>query len=171
MKEGKKVCCFFGHRKIEETEDLKNRLYEIAENLILNEDVDTFLFGSKSDFDYLCRKVVAELKKKHKHIKRVYVRAEFPYINKDYEEFLLENFEETYYSEKILNAGKAVYAERNREMIDKSDICIVYYKESYAPSRRKNSKKDLFDYQPKSGTRIAYDYASEKNKKIINVAI
>ena len=43
-----KTCCFFGHRKINETEELKNRLYEIIENLIVNEKVDTFLFGSKS---------------------------------------------------------------------------------------------------------------------------
>ena len=32
-----KTCCFFGHRKIDETEELKNRLYEIVENLIVNE--------------------------------------------------------------------------------------------------------------------------------------
>ena len=32
-----KTCCFFGHRKIDETEELKYRLYEIIENLIENE--------------------------------------------------------------------------------------------------------------------------------------
>ena len=35
-----KTCCFFGHRKIEETEKLKNNLCEIIENLIVNEKVD-----------------------------------------------------------------------------------------------------------------------------------
>ena len=67
-----KTCCFFGHRKIDETEELKNNLYEIIENLIVNEKVDTFLFGSKSQFDDLCHKIVTDLKEKYPHIKRIY---------------------------------------------------------------------------------------------------
>ena len=35
-----KTCCFFGHRKIDETEDLKTNLFGIIENLIANEKVD-----------------------------------------------------------------------------------------------------------------------------------
>lgn len=169
MDERKKTCCFFGHRKIEERDTLKIRLYEIIENLIINENADTFLFGSKSEFDSLCCEVVAILKEKYSYIKRVYVRAEYPIISDDYEKHLLQSYEETYFPQKAINAGKAVYVERNCEMIDKSDICIVYYKDSYTPPRRKNSKRDLIDYQPKSGTGIAYQYAVRKKKKIINV--
>ena len=66
------------------------------------------------------------------------------------------------------NAGRASYVERNQEMINKSDFCIVYYDENYAPPKRKNSRRDLTDYQPKSGTKIAYDYAVKKKKIIIN---
>ena len=66
-------------------------------------------------------------------------------------------------------AGKASYVERNQEMINKSDYCIVYYDENYLPPRRKNSRRDLTDYQPKSGTAVAYDYAMKKNRVIINV--
>ena len=43
-----KSCCFFGHRKIDETEELKNNLRGIIENLIVNVKIDTFFFGSKS---------------------------------------------------------------------------------------------------------------------------
>ena len=43
------------------------------------------------------------------------------------------------------------------------------YDENYAPPRRRNSRRDLTDYQPKSGTRLAYDYAVKKGKEIINV--
>lgn len=169
MNTSKKTCCFFGHRKIEEREILKKRLYEIVENLIVNENADTFLFGSKSEFDSLCCDVVAILKERYTHIKRIYVRAEYPKISEDYEKYLLKSYEETYFPKKAINAGKAVYVERNCEMIDKSDVCIVYYKDGYEPPRRKNSKKDLIDYQPKSGTEIAYQYAIRKKKKIINV--
>ena len=79
-------------------------------------------------------------------------------------------YEETYFPKRALNAGKSVYVERNFEMIENSDICIVYYTDGYLPPRRKNSKKDLFDYQPKSGTEIAYKYSMSKKKIIINIA-
>lgn len=164
-----KTCCFFGHRKISETNNLKTKLYEVIENLILYDDVNIFLFGSKSQFDTLCREIVSDLKQKHTHIKRIYVRAEYPDINDEYEKYLLEDFEETYYPPKIRNAGKAVYIERNCEMIDKSDICVVYFKNAYLPPKRKNSKNNLFDYQPTSGTSLAYQYAVRKKKKIINI--
>lgn len=169
MNEERKTCCFFGHRKIAEADSLKIKIYEVMENLILHNNVDTFLMGSKSDFDRLCRKIVSELKEKYTYIKRIYIRAEYPDINEDYENYLLESCEETYYPDRVRNAGKAVYVERKCEMIDKSDYCIVYFKDSYLPPRRKNSRRDLFDYQPKSGTGIAYKYAVQKKQEIINV--
>ena len=87
----------------------------------------------------------------------------------DPNEYLLESYEDTYYPEKMIDAGKAAYVERNYEMIDTSSYCICYYDENYAPPRRKNSRRDLFDYQPKSGTRMAFDYANKRNLMIYNV--
>ena len=55
-------------------------------------------------------------------------------------------------------------------MIDDSDFCVFYYNEKYQPQRRKESKRSIRTYQPKSGTKIAYDYAKRKNKKIINIS-
>ena len=164
-----KSCSFFGHRKIEETEELKSRLRSVIVNLIEKEGVSIFLFGSKSEFDSLCLKNVTELKQKYPYIKRIYVRAEFPYIDDDYKKYLLKSYDDTYYPLSATGAGKAVYVERNCEMIDKSRFCVIYYDESYLPPRRKNSKYDLIDYQPKSGTKIAYDYAVKKKKEIINL--
>ena len=160
--------CFFGHRKIDETEELKNNLRGIIENLIVNEKVDTFFFGSKSQFDDLCHKIVTELKEKYPHLKRIYVRSAFQHIPDWYEDSLLQHYEDTYFPEHMENAGIASYVERNQEMINKSDFCIVYYDENYAPPKRKNSRRDLTDYQPRSGTKIAYDYAVKKKKIIIN---
>ena len=160
------TCCFFGHRKIDETGELKNNLYEIIENLIVNEKVDTFLFGSKSQFDDLCHKIVSELKEKHPYIKRIYVRSAFQHIPDWYEESLLKHYEGTYFPEHMENAGRASYVERNQVMINHGKFCVVYYDKNYLPPRRKNSKRDLFDYQLQSGTAVAYDYAV-KNKKII----
>ena len=155
MKEN--TCCFFGHRKINQTDALKSNLYEIIEKLITKQNVDTFLFGSKSQFNDLCLELVTDLKEKHPHIKRIYVRAEYPYINDDYKKYLLEKYEDTYFPERALNSGRAVYVERNFEMIDKSRFCIVYYDEQIAPTKRK------------SGTKIALDYALKQECQIINV--
>ena len=146
------TCCFFGHRTINETVELRQSLINIIEKLITNEKVDTFLFGSKSQFDSLCLELVTKLKQKYPHIKRIYVRAEFPYINDDYLNYLLESYDDTYYPEKIVGAGRAVYVERNCEMIDKSRYCVVYY------------DRPLYR---KSGTAIALDYAIKHGRKII----
>lgn len=169
MEEEKKTCCFFGHRKIADTEQLRERLYKIIEDLIIYSNVNIFLFGSKSEFDRLCREVVAELKEKHPHIHRIYIRAEFPYIDDNYEKYLLQTCDETYYSACAVNGGKAVYIERNREMINRSKFCVVYYDEKYLPPRRKNSRRGLLDYQPKSGTKLAYDYALKRGCVIKNL--
>lgn len=166
----KKTCCVFGHRKIAEKEKLEKRLAEIFENLIVNENVDTFLLGSRSQFDDLCCEVLAIKKEKYPHIQRVYVRGEFPYISERYENYLLEKCERTYFPERAINAGRFVYVERNYEMIDNADICVVYFKDDYLPPKRKYSRRDLLSYQPKSGTGIAYKYAVRKKREIINLA-
>ncbi|MBQ4116120.1 MAG: DUF1273 family protein [Clostridia bacterium] len=149
------TCCFFGHRNISETDELKTKLTKAIERLIVEKNVDTFLFGSKSRFDSLCLEIVTQIKEKFPHIKRIYVRAEFPYISDIYKSYLLTFYDETYYPEKIKNAGRAAYVERNYEMINRSRFCIVYYDELYTPSSRK------------SGTKIALEYAIKKSKDII----
>ncbi len=164
-----KTCCFFGHRKINKTDKLKDKVYEVVENLITQQKVDRFLFGSKSEFDKLCLSVVTELKEKYPHIRRVYVRAEYPYINDDYRAYLLQSYEDTYYPERAVGAGKAVYVVRNYEMIDNSGFCVVYYDENYIPAKRKNNCRDLTDSPRSSGTKIAYEYAKSKQKNIIKL--
>lgn len=148
------TCCVFGHRSINETQDLRTKIIDVIEKLITDENVDTFLFGSKSRFNSLCLELVTKMKEKYPHIKRVYVRAEFPVINDDYKTYLMNFYEDTYYPEKIKGSGRAAYVERNYEMINKSKYCIVYYNEANAPTTRK------------SGTRIALDYAIKHERKI-----
>ena len=56
------TCCFFGHRKIISDDKLVNDITSSIENLIMNHHVDTFLFGSKSQFDRYATKLSASLK-------------------------------------------------------------------------------------------------------------
>lgn len=147
----KNVCCFIGHRTIIETDEMKKRLLNEIEMLITDKKVDTFLFGSKSQFDSLCLEFVTNLKEKYPHIMRIYIRAEYPVISEDFKKYLLKSYDETYFPEKIIGAGKASYVKRNYEMIDKSNYCIFYY----------------MQLNRKSGTKIALDYAIKREKKII----
>ena len=164
-----KSCCFIGHRTVKDKEIIEKRLIEKVAALI-KEDVDTFYFGSHSRFDDLAWEVVSELKKEYQYIKRIYVRSSYAYIDDSYKNYLLESYEDTYMPEGVENAGAASYVERNQAMINASDICVFYYDENYMPARRKQAKRALSDYQPKSGTKIAFEYATKKGKKIINVA-
>ena len=153
------TCCFIGHRKLfDNIEILKSTLYQIIEKLVVEQKVDTFLFGSKSQFNTICHQVVTKIKEKYPHIKRVYVRAEYQYIDEEYKNFILQDYEDTYYPEKIRSSGRAAYVERNYEMINDSQICVMYYDRLVAPITRK------------SGTKIAFEYATKRGKKIINVA-
>lgn len=88
------VCCFLGHRKIDKTPELTHILTQITDDLKVKEKVNMFLFGCNSEFDDLCYDTVTNLMDKYPHIKRVYVRAKFPYISDEYKYHLSERFED-----------------------------------------------------------------------------
>ena len=183
-----KACSFFGHRDTPQTDELKQQVRETVEGLIVEEGVDTFLFGSRSNFDELCHIVVSELKEKYPYIRRIAYLCKHETAClvgagtsltkriKDItgrDELVLE-YEEIEKPDRVMSAGKAAYLERNQEMIDISDFCVFYYNPNYHPTQRKSSRKSLCDYQSKSGTRIAFEYAYKKNNgqkggKVINV--
>lgn len=178
-----KTCCFLGHRKIDETEELKSRLKSIITYLIEDEKVEVFLFGSRSDFNSLCHAIVTELKEKYPHIqRRAYTcRSETCTLEKEraYWEEIYSHFEKRPVTllgveEEIEHrtkwtSGRAQYVERNQAMIDDSDFCLFYYDEIYKPPLRKQYRSALSMYQPKSGTKLAYDYANQRKKEIINL--
>ena len=151
---------FIGHRKIKETEELKARLTEIVTNLIECKGADIFYFGSKSMFDILCHGIVSEIKERYPHVKRIYVRSMYEYIDKSYEEYLLSFYEETFIPDKVIGAGYRAYVMRNQVMIDKSDVLVTYFDKSYCGRLRRNS-----------GTKVAVEYALKKKKRIINLFI
>ena len=157
-----KACSFFGHRDTPQTDELKQKVRETVERLIVEEGVDTFLFGSRSKFDDLCLLIVTELKGKYPNIKRIYVRSQYPYIDKQYKDYLLKSYDDTIIPNRVKNAGKASYVERNQEMINVSSFCVFYYNPCYLPPKRKHSKSDISEYQPKSGTQLAWDYAYQR---------
>jgi len=84
-------------------------------------------------------------------------------------QFLLDGYEDSICPDGVAAAGKAAYVERNQAMIRASDFCVFYYNNEYLPASRKESKKAITSYQPKSGTGLAFDYAKAHGKTIINL--
>lgn len=161
--------CFIGHRKIENEKKLTEKIYEVVHDLI-QKGADTFLFGSRSEFDAVCRKVVTQLRKSYPFMKRIYVRAEYPDIDLSYRIYILKFFEDTYFPDTLLRAGRSVYIKRNQAMIDDSDVCIFYYNGEYSPPPARQKRQTLIcDEKRKSGTAMAYTYAKKKKKRIINL--
>ncbi len=148
---------FIGHRKIKITEKLKGRVEDTVTALI-EEGADTFLFGSRSQFDDLCYEVVTEIKKGYPNIRRIFVRAEYEYIDDMYRSYLLTMYEDTFYPEAVRGAGALSYIKRNQVIVDMSDAVVVYCDMNYSPSKHS-----------KSGTIIATNYAQRKHKQIINL--
>ena len=171
-----KVCCFIGHRKIEKSIELKQRVEEIVNDLIENKGVSIFLFGSRSEFDDLCHAIVTELQKYNPQIKRIMYtcRSEYACMKEDKEEkeriarevtkrdIKYKDYDGSMMSDRLWLAGKASYVERNQDMINASDYCVFYYNENYQPPKRRQSKRDVSEYQPKSGTKLAFEYACQK---------
>ena len=56
-----KSCSFFGHRNAKLSNQELKYLEKTIEKLILEKNVVHFLFGSRSNFVYICHKIVTEL--------------------------------------------------------------------------------------------------------------
>ena len=57
------IVSFIGHRKLQLDNSFRKQLKELLLSLIDDRNADTFLFGSRSDFNSLCLEVVTELQK------------------------------------------------------------------------------------------------------------
>ena len=153
-----KVCCIIGHRDFEKNKESELKLKNIVTDLIEKENVDVFLFGSKSKFIDFCYDIVTECKKIYSNLKRILVRAEYPIISNDYYEYLKNFHEDSYFYNEKLISNKFSYIRRNQVMIDKSEFCIFYFNEKHLPKSK-----------TQSGTKLAYNYAIKKGKKVINL--
>ena len=159
------------------------RYKKTIKELINNESVTYFLFGSRSDFDSVCHDVVTELQEIYPNIKRVAYtcRHEAVTMKEDKAEeeriwsnilkrpVLIRDYDAEYEHPTKYTSGKANYMERNQAMINDSNFFVFYFDDTYKPPRRKYGKSYLTDYQPKSGTAVAYAYAVQKKKTVYNL--
>ena len=160
-----KACSFFGHRDTPQTDELKQKVRETVERLIVEEDVDTFLFGSRSKFDELCHMVVTELKEKYPHIQRIaylckhesgcLVGAGMEQKRRIKEltgrDVYVPEYEEIKKSDRVNSAGRAAYVERNQWVIDESNVVVIFI--------RLGSLNN--------GTKIAFEHAKKKGIEVL----
>ena len=99
----------------------------------------------------------------------IHYRTDYPDADAYTMQFLLDGYEDSICPDGVAAAGKAAYVERNQAMIQASDFCVFYFNNEYLPASRKESKKAITSYQPKSGTGVAFDYAKAHGRTIINL--
>ena len=126
-------------------------------------------YAASAIFNTLCYEVASELKEGYPKICRIHYRTDHPDADAYTMQFLLDGYEDSICPDGVAAAGKAAYVERNQAMIQASDFCVFYFNDEYLPESRKESKKAITSYQPKSGTRLAFDYAKANGKTIINL--
>ena len=76
MDKKQNTCCFFGHREV--THNIRPKLIEIIEKLIVDEGVTDFYVGHQGQFDSMVYSVLKELKAKFPHIRYTVVLAYMP---------------------------------------------------------------------------------------------
>lgn len=154
MKE-KLTVSLFGHRIIDDSQTVEQKLYELLRIIISRGDRDVeFLVGRNGDFDLIATSVIRRLKKEI-NSENVFLTLVLPYETAELRNNT-EAFENYYDSIEISEASadknfKYAITARNRDMIDRSDTVVVYVKNQ------------------SGGAYQSLRYAEKNDKRIINL--
>ena len=143
----------FGHRTVEDYLTVESKLYELLRIIMKqgNREIE-FLVGRNGDFDLMAASVIRKLKKETGN-ENVFLTLVLPYETAE----LRNNTEafESYYDSIEINEATRSYkyaiVARNRGMIDRADLVVVYVKNE------------------SGGAYQALKYAEKNEKRIINL--
>ena len=118
--QNERTCCFFEHREV--THDIRQKLTETIENLIISEKVDNFYVGNQGQFDSMVYSVLKELKANYPHIRYTVVLAYIP------DEYIKEVYgEDTLFPDGLESVPKKfAISKRNDWMIQQSGNEVYY---------------------------------------------
>ena len=145
----------FGHRIIEDYQAVGAKLYELVRIVMQNGSREIeFLVGRNGDFDLMVASVIRKLKKETGN-DNVFLTLVLPYETAELRNNT-ESFESYYDSIEICEASanqnfKYAIVARNRDMIDRSDMVVVYVKNE------------------SGGAYQSLKYAEKNQKRIINL--
>lgn len=124
-----KACCGLGHREV--FVNISDKINS-AVRMAAEQGCEIFYTGAMGDFDNLFSAAVRKAKKTYPHIKLVCVK---PYFTQELNEN--KNYYTAMYDDVIIPAEivgihyKAAIKERNRWMIQRSDIVLIYIVRDY----------------------------------------
>lgn len=145
----------FGHRTIEDYNAVESKLYELLRIIMQNGNREIeFLVGRNGDFDLMAASVIRKLKKETGS-ENAFLSLVLPYQTAELRNNV-ESFESYYDSIEICEESadcnfKYAIVARNRDMIDRSDMVVVYVKNE------------------SGGAYQALKYAEKNQKRIINL--
>ena len=144
----------FGHRIIEDYQFVESKLYELLRIAIQKGVEVEFLVGRNGDFDLMASSVIRKLKKETGN-DNIFLTLVLPYETAELRNNT-ESFESYYDSIEICEGSadcnfKYAIVARNRDMIDRSDMVVVYVKNEFG------------------GAYQALKYAEKNQKRIINL--
>ncbi len=154
MKE-KLTVSLFGHRIIEDYQTVESKIYELLRIIMQkgNREIE-FLVGRNGDFDLMVASLIRKLKKEINN-ENVFLTLVLPYETAELRNNT-ESFESYYDSIEIYEASanqnfKYAIVARNRDMVDRSDMVVVYVKNE------------------SGGAYQALKYAEKNQKRVINL--
>ena len=150
--------CFTGHRDVKKYDDVYNRTINAVE-ILINKGSLCFYVGGALGFDMLATNVIINLKSKYPQIKLILLlpfkepwKVEKNWTDNDIIDYnaILKKADKIIFINDYYKRG--CYYERNRFLIDNSNVCIAY-------QRRKSG-----------GTAYTVDYAQKHQVSVINLA-
>ena len=147
-----KRCCFCGHSNIWDS-GVKDRIKNIAEDLIVHHHIKEFWVGNYGSSDSYASSVIKELKKKYTHIELDLI---IPYITNpinEYKEEYYKNYDNILIADIPENTPKRFHIiKANEYMVNNSAYLICYIEWSWGGEIR------------------TFEYAKRRNLQIFNVA-
>ena len=146
---------FFGHREVDNSFKIEERLEEEIYRLLQEHEYVDFLVGRDGEFDQLASSAVLRVRKRYRDdnssliLVLPYARAEYLNNEESYHNYYSE-VEISYEASKA--HPKAAIQIRNREMVDRADLVICYIEHE------------------KGGAWQTVDYAMKQGKTVINLA-
>lgn len=144
----------FGHRIIEDAQFVEQKLFELLRIIIQGNREVEFLVGRNGEFDLTVASVIRRLKKEI-YSENVFLTLVMPYETAELKNNI-EAFESYYDSVEICEACadknfKQAFTVRNRDMVDRSDLVVVYVKNN------------------SGGAYQTLQYAEKNEKRIVNL--
>ncbi len=145
------IVSFCGHSSFSSSNVHRQKLIDIFEKRIGDRRVDFYL-GEYGAFDRFARVCAREFKERHLSASLIFVTPYLFGYSNERMEYIRQDFDFTVYPEIENSIPKFAIVQRNRWMMERSDLIIAYITHCYG------------------GAYASYKYARHRGKEIINLA-